>query len=95
MLGNVAAGTGLDIVVAHVAAVRGLVPELVAVDVGAGGLAGDAEVGSALVGLDDAVAGARTGAAVEIVSVDGIGAGQGQGNGCGEGEEREVHCECC
>lgn len=94
VLGNVAAGAGLDVVVAHVAAVGGLVPEFVTVDVGAGGLAGDAEVGSALVGLDDAVVGAGTGAAVEIVGVDGVGAGQGQGNGCGEGEEGEMHVDC-
>lgn len=95
VLGNVVAGAGLDVVVAHVATVGGLVPELITVDVCASGLAGDAEVGSALVGLDDAVVGARTGAAVEIVSVDGIGTGQGQGNGCGDGEEREVHGEGC
>lgn len=49
VLGHVAAAAGLDVVVGHVAAVGGLVPELVTVDVGAGGLAGDAEVSAALV----------------------------------------------
>lgn len=94
VLGHVVAGAGLDVVVGHVAAVRGLVPKLVTVDVGAGSLAGDGKVGAALVGLDDAIVGTRTRAAVEVVSVDGIGAGQRQSNGCGEGEEGEVHVDC-
>lgn len=93
VFGHVAAAAGLDVVIGHIAAVGGLVPELVAVDVVAGGLAGDGEVGAALIGLDDTVISTGARPTVEIIGVDGVSAGQRQSNGCGKSEEREVHNE--
>jgi len=80
--GDITIGAGLDIVIGHIAAVRGLVPKLIAVDAGASGLAGDLDIGALGVGLFDRVAGARTRAAVDIVARDPITldkAGEGQG----------------
>lgn len=51
-LGDIAVGAGLDIVVGYVAAVRGLVPDIVAIDTSAGGLAADRDIGSQLVGFE-------------------------------------------
>ncbi len=92
---HVARGAGLDVVVGDVAAVGGLVPERVAIDAGAWGLAGDLDVGTLLVGLDDLVAGAGTRAAVEGVGLDWVGAHHGHGGHEGENEERELHGESC
>lgn len=62
---DIARGTSLDVVVGDVAAIRGLVPEGVAVDAGARGLAGELEVGALRVGLNQGVASTGAGAAVE------------------------------
>ena len=91
LCGNVVASASQDVVVGHIAAVGGLVPEGVSVDVRARGLAGDAELGTLSVGLHDAVAGTGTRATVEAIGLDGVGAGQGQSNGCGQSKGSEVH----
>lgn len=92
-LGNVVASASQDVVVGNVAAVRSLIPEGVSVDVGARGLAGNAKLGTLSIGLDDAVAGAGTRAAVKTIGLDRVGAGQGQRDGSGQGKGREVHDE--
>lgn len=88
---NVAAGAGLDVVVAHVAAVGGLVPQLIAIDDGAWCLTGDGQVSARVVGLDDAVAGPGPGATVQTIGLDGIGIGQGESQSGGQGENRQLH----
>lgn len=72
-LGDIAAAPGSDIVVGNIAAVGGLVPDFVAVHGGAGGLAGDCNIGTLLVALDYRVRGPWTRAAVDDIAGDGIG----------------------
>lgn len=94
LLGNIAVGARLDVVVGDVAPVLGLDPEVVAVDAGAFGLARDLDVGALLVGLDDLVAGARAAAAVERVGLDGVGADRWEDGGReGEGDQGDLHFE--
>lgn len=72
-LGDIAAAPGSDIVVGNIAVVGGLVPDFIALDGGAGGLAGDCNIRSLLVALDYRVRGSWAGAAVDDVAGDGIG----------------------
>ena len=92
---NIAGGAGLDVVVGDVAAIRGLVPECVAFDACARGLAGDLDIGALLVCLHDFVAGSGTGAAVERVRFDGVRADHGHSGHKTESDERELHDEGC
>jgi hypothetical protein len=88
---DIAVAARLDVVVGHVAAIGRLVPDAVALHVGAGRLAGDLDVGALAVGLLDAVVGAGPGAAVDRVAGDEVRAGGSQGGGeSGDGEE--LHC---
>jgi len=92
LFGDEAVFAGFDVVVGYVAVVRGLVPDVVARDGFAGGLAGDGDVFAFGVGLLDGVAGSWAGAAVYAVAFDGVGGGEGEG--CcleEEGEEGELH----
>lgn len=92
-LGNVAGATCFHVVIGNVAAIGGLVPDAVALDVGAGSLAGDCNVGALLVGFDHGVRGSWAGAAVDGVSGDGVCVDNG-GEECeGEGHELEMHLD--
>ncbi len=91
---HVAVDASLDVVVGDVAAIRGLVPDGVALDIGARRLARDGHSVALGVGLLDSVASARAGAAVDRVSSDGIGGGDGGDHGGGDdGENGELHGE--
>ena len=94
LLGNVAIGARLDIVVGDVAAVLGLVPDAVAVDGSARRLARDGDLVALGVGPLGRVAGSRTRAAVDGGASDGIGSSvdANKGKSCG-GEKRELHFE--
>lgn len=74
---DVLARAGLYVVVGDVAAVGGEIPDSVAADASAGGLAGDGHGVALGVGLLDGVVCARTGAAVDDAPSDGVGAVRG------------------
>lgn len=82
---NSAGGAGLHIVVRDVAAVGCFVPEVVALDGFADGLAGHFDVVAFGVGLDDFVACCGAGATVDGVAADGVGGDEGGEEGEGEG----------
>lgn len=87
LLGDIAVGASLDIVIGDVAAILSLIPDAVAVHRGAGGLAADGNIGALAVGLLYSVAGARARAAVNGAASDGVGDGRS-----GEsGEDEELH----
>jgi hypothetical protein len=97
LAGHEAVLAGLDIVVGHIAAVRGLVPDVVAVDVVAVGLAGELDVGGPGVGFDDRAGSRGLRTAVERVGVgQGIRCGRDQSYGGGQKRERsddgKLHC---
>ncbi len=85
------AATRLDVVVCDVAAVGGLVPEGVAVDGLPASLARELDVDALGVGLDDLVAGAGAGAAVDAVGFDGVGGDGRDGRRQEKGNVGELH----
>jgi hypothetical protein len=98
LLRHIAIRAGLHIAVRDVAAILGLDPDVVAVDRGAGGLAGDPDAGVLRVCLDDLlVVGARAVPATKpVFGRDGVrlGARGGEGRGLEEGsEEEKLHSE--
>lgn len=94
LLGDIVAAAGSDVVVGNVATVLSLVPDCVAVDGGAGRLAGDCNVGSLPVALDYRVGGSWTRAAVDAVAGDGVGIGDGcEGSNCQCHNGSEHHFE--
>jgi len=90
LAGHIAVAASLDVIVRNIAAVRGLVPKIVAVDIGASSLAADLDVGALLVDLLDRVASAWAAATVDVVAGNGIGAGGSKEGGNG-GEDGELH----
>lgn len=72
--GDIIARSCLDIPVGNVAAIRGSVPEIIAVDAGARGLAGERHLLSLIVLLDDWEVRAGPGSAVDTVGLDGVSA---------------------
>lgn len=93
MAGDIAAGASRHIVVGNVAAVRGLVPKLVPIHIGAGCLAGNGDISAQIVGLDDLVAGAGARAAVDAAAGDRVGVDKWHSSRNGEGEDGGVHFE--
>jgi hypothetical protein len=92
--GDEAVDACLDVVVGHVAAILCLVPDVVALDRGACGLADDFDVRALCIRLLDWVVGARAGAAVDSGARDGVGAREADGHSLEEsGEDGDLHCE--
>lgn len=90
-LGDIATAPGSDIVVGNIAAVGGLVPDFVAVHGSASSLAGNCNIGSLLVALDDRVRGPWTRAAVDDIAGDGIGIDDWRDGGKCECQNRSEH----
>lgn len=82
---NPARGARFHIVVRDVAAISCFVPEVVALDSFANGLAGDFDIVAFGVGLDDFVTCCGAGATVDGVAADGVGGDEGCEDGEGEG----------
>jgi hypothetical protein len=90
---------GLDIVVGHIAAILGLVPYVVTVDVVAVGLAGELDVGGPGVGFDNRAGSRGLRTAVERVGMrEGVWCGGDQSDGRGQkgerSDDRKLHCVC-
>ena len=74
LLGDVRGRTSLDVIVGHVAAIGGLVPDAITLDVLTRSLAGYRDFGALVVDLDDVIGSARARAAIHAAAADWVGA---------------------
>lgn len=91
VLGDHSVGAGLHVVVGDVAAIRGFVPDSVAVDILAVSLAGEFDVVAPSVCGNDRIVRRGTSAAVDTVTANGVGIGHREGSREDHSQVGEMH----